>query len=161
MRASAARGDRGPAARPVTATAIRGTASGPVTRVTAVAARYGITVPFDGIPLGEQRTLFESLPDLGYTDVWSAESMGADGFTPLALASVWAPSLRLGTAIIPAYTRGPATLAVRPLVSGRDHHALPVPRQPAHLAPDHPVSNNDHFDDALIADFLHAGKGFA
>jgi len=52
------------------------------------------------------------LPDLGYTDVWSAESNGADGFTPLALASVWAPTLRLGNAIIPAYTRGPATLAM-------------------------------------------------
>src|SRR5277367_1741115 len=35
-----------------------------------------------------------------------------DGFTPLALASVWAPRLRLGTAIIPVYTRGPATLAM-------------------------------------------------
>jgi probable F420-dependent oxidoreductase len=74
--------------------------------------RWGITIPFDGVPLAEQRSLFEQLPDLGYTDVWSAESNGADGFTPLALASVWAPSLRLGNAIIPAYTRGPATLAM-------------------------------------------------
>jgi probable F420-dependent oxidoreductase len=76
------------------------------------AGRWGITIPFDGVPLHEQRSLFERLPDLGYTDVWSAESNGADGFTPLALASVWAPSLRLGNAIIPAYTRGPATLAM-------------------------------------------------
>jgi probable F420-dependent oxidoreductase len=74
--------------------------------------RWGITIPFDGVPLPEQRALFEQLPDLGYTDVWSAEANGADGFTPLALASVWAPSLRLGNAIIPAYTRGPATLAM-------------------------------------------------
>ena len=51
------------------------------------------------------------LEDLGYTDVWSSEANGADAFTPLALASVWAPSLRLGTAIVPAYTRGPALLA--------------------------------------------------
>jgi probable F420-dependent oxidoreductase len=75
-------------------------------------ARYGITVPFDGIPLPEQRALFEQLPDRGYTDVWSAESNGMDAFTPLALASVWAPSLRLGTAIVPVYTRGPATFAM-------------------------------------------------
>ena len=34
-----------------------------------------------------------------------------DGFTPLALAAAWAPSLQLGVAIIPAYTRGPALLA--------------------------------------------------
>lgn len=74
--------------------------------------RWGITVPFEGIPLADQRPLFESLPDLGYTDAWSAEANGTDAFTPLALASVWAPQLRLGTAIVPAYTRGPATLAM-------------------------------------------------
>ena len=73
--------------------------------------RYGITVPFDGVPLAAQRELFAELPDLGYTDVWSSEVDGADAFTPLALASVWAPALRLGTAIAPVFTRGPATLA--------------------------------------------------
>ncbi|MDE0803716.1 MAG: LLM class F420-dependent oxidoreductase [Acidimicrobiales bacterium] len=72
--------------------------------------RYGMTVPFDG-PLHTQRDRFTELVDLGYTDVWSAEADGHDGFTPLALASVWAPELRLGTAIIPAFTRGPACLA--------------------------------------------------
>ena len=73
--------------------------------------RYGITIPFDQVPLGEQREWIEELPDLGYTDVWSSEANGADAFTPLTLASVWAPSLRLGNAIVPVYTRGPATLA--------------------------------------------------
>ena len=73
--------------------------------------RYGITFPFDGIPLGEQGDLVREIADLGYTDLWSAESGGHDAFTPLALASCWAPQLRLGTAIVPAYTRGPATLA--------------------------------------------------
>jgi probable F420-dependent oxidoreductase len=73
--------------------------------------RYGITIPLPGVPLPEQRTLIEALPDLGYTDVWSSEVDGADAFTPLVLASVWAPRLRLGTAIVPAYTRGPALLA--------------------------------------------------
>jgi probable F420-dependent oxidoreductase len=37
---------------------------------------------------------------------------GTDAFTPLALASTWEPSLRLGTAIVPAYTRGPALIAM-------------------------------------------------
>jgi len=76
-----------------------------------VPQRYGITFPFDGIPLAEQGDLVREIADLGYTDLWSAESGGHDAFTPLALASVWAPTLRLGTAIVPAYTRGPATLA--------------------------------------------------
>jgi probable F420-dependent oxidoreductase len=72
--------------------------------------RYGMTVPFPGA-LSEQIPLFKRLQDLGYTDLWSAESNGADGFTPLALAAVAAPELRLGTAIIPAFTRAPAVLA--------------------------------------------------
>jgi probable F420-dependent oxidoreductase len=76
-----------------------------------VVKRYGITFPFDGIPLAEQGDLVREIADLGYTDLWSAESGGHDAFTPLALASCWAPQLRLGTAIVPAYTRGPATLA--------------------------------------------------
>lgn len=73
--------------------------------------RYGMTIPFAGIPLHEQREWIEELVDLGYTDVWSSEADGADAFTPLALASAWAPSLRLGTAIVPVFTRGPACLA--------------------------------------------------
>jgi probable F420-dependent oxidoreductase len=72
---------------------------------------YGITIPFTGVPLADQRELIASLPGLGYTDVWSSEAGGADAFTPLALASAWAPQLRLGTAIVPVFTRGPATLA--------------------------------------------------
>src|SRR5918995_573115 len=77
----------------------------------ATASRYGMTIPFDGIPLHAQAGMVKELEDLGYTDVWSSEADRADGFTPLALASVWAPSLRLGSAIVPAFTRGPAALA--------------------------------------------------
>jgi len=73
--------------------------------------RFGMTIPLDGRPLGEQQDTIAELADLGYTDLWSAEADGTDGFTPLTLASVWAPSVRLGTAIIPAYTRGAACLA--------------------------------------------------
>ena len=73
--------------------------------------RPGITVPFDGIPLHAHKGWFSRLRELGYTDVWSAEVDGADGFTPLALAAAWEPKLNLGVAITPAYTRGPALLA--------------------------------------------------
>src|SRR5437763_15885702 len=73
--------------------------------------RHGITVPFDGLSLADHRDVFRELVALGYTDVWSADSGGADAFTPLVLAAAWAPELRLGTAIIPAYTRGAMTLA--------------------------------------------------
>ncbi len=76
-----------------------------------VPQRHGITVPFEGVPLHEHRDWLEELVDLGYTDLWSSEAGGHDAFTPLALAAAWTPSLRLGTAIVPAYTRGAATLA--------------------------------------------------
>ena len=72
--------------------------------------RYGMTVPFDA-PLHQQADLYRELSDLGYTDLWSSEADGTDGFTPLVLASQWAPEMRLGIAIIPAYTRGPALMA--------------------------------------------------
>lgn len=81
------------------------------TTKTAGRPRFGITVPFDGVPLADHRRWYEDLLRLGYTDVWSAETDGADGFTPLALASAWTPDLNLGVAIVPVYTRGPALLA--------------------------------------------------
>jgi probable F420-dependent oxidoreductase len=69
-----------------------------------------MTVPLPG-PLHSQRERLVELADLGYTDIWSAESDAADGFTPLALAAAWEPRLRLGTAIVPAYTRSPGCMA--------------------------------------------------
>lgn len=72
--------------------------------------RYGMTVPLPG-PLHSHADKLRQLADIGYTDVWSAEADGADGFTPLALAAAWEPRLRLGTAIIPAFTRSPACFA--------------------------------------------------
>jgi alkanesulfonate monooxygenase SsuD/methylene tetrahydromethanopterin reductase-like flavin-dependent oxidoreductase (luciferase family) len=72
--------------------------------------RPGMTVPLPG-PLHTHRDKLAELADMGYTDIWSAEADGADAFTPLALAAAWEPRLRLGTAIVPAYTRSPACFA--------------------------------------------------
>jgi len=76
----------------------------------ALPIRPGLTVPLPG-PLHTHRERLTEVYDLGYTDIWSAEADGADAFTPLALAAAWEPRLRLGTAIVPAYTRAPACLA--------------------------------------------------
>ncbi len=75
--------------------------------------RWGLTLPLTGVPLPAHRDLVRSLPDLGYTDVWSAETAGTDAFTPLALVAEWAPGMRLGTAIAPIYTRGAGLLAMQ------------------------------------------------
>jgi probable F420-dependent oxidoreductase len=76
-------------------------------------SRWGLTVPLSGRPLAAQKDLVASLPELGYTDVWSGELNGIDGFTPLILTSQWAPQLRLGTAIVGIYTRAPVSLALQ------------------------------------------------
>ncbi|SBW22582.1 putative F420-dependent oxidoreductase, Rv3093c family [Candidatus Protofrankia californiensis] len=73
--------------------------------------RWGVTLPLPGLPLRAHRPLFEGLVDAGYTDVWTAEGGGTDAFTPLAVGAAWAPSLRLASAIVPVFTRGPAVLA--------------------------------------------------
>lgn len=74
---------------------------------------WGISLPVRGIPLRDQQELIQSLPGLGYTDAWSGETSGVDAFTPLVLASQWAPELRIGPAIVPAATRGPALIAMQ------------------------------------------------
>ena len=78
----------------------------------ATTPRWGLTLPLRSMPLHEQRDIVAGLPDLGYTDAWSAEVNGTDAFTPLALAAQWADGLRLGTAIAGIFTRGPALLAM-------------------------------------------------
>ena len=45
-------------------------------------SRWGLTLPLSGLPLAAQQDLVTGLPELGYTDVWSAELNGIDGFTP-------------------------------------------------------------------------------
>src|SRR6476469_4913814 len=74
--------------------------------------RWGLTIPNIGTRRIVHEKLVRQLPQWGYTDAWSAETSGADAFVPLALASTWEPTLRLGTAIVPAFTRGPALIAM-------------------------------------------------
>lgn len=74
--------------------------------------RYGITIPLDGIPLVDHKEWFHRIADLGYTDVWSAEVDGLDGFTPLTLAAAWESRLQLGVAVTPVFTRGAGLMAM-------------------------------------------------
>ncbi|MFT3853432.1 MAG: LLM class F420-dependent oxidoreductase [Ilumatobacteraceae bacterium] len=73
---------------------------------------YGLSIPFDGVPLAAHRALFDAAASAGFTDLWSMEVNGNDAFTPLAAAAVSHPQLRLGTAIVPAFTRSPALIAM-------------------------------------------------
>jgi len=74
--------------------------------------RYGLSIPLEGIPLADQGALFGELEGMGYSDLWSSEANGTDAFVPLALAGEPARRCHLGTAVVPAFTRGPALLAM-------------------------------------------------
>lgn len=71
-----------------------------------------MTVPLSGVPLADHAPVYAALAQAGFTDFWSSEVAGADAFTPLALAAAWQPQIRLGTAIVPVFTRGPGLLAM-------------------------------------------------
>ena len=73
--------------------------------------RWGLTVPFTGIPLADHGELFRRIEAAGYDDVWTSETAGYDGFTPLALAAGQTERLRLATGVVNPFTRGPAVLA--------------------------------------------------
>src|SRR6266576_4239252 len=73
--------------------------------------RWGLTVPFTGIGLADNAELYKSAEAAGYTDLWSGETNGPDGFTPLTLASAWTDKVRLGTGVVGVMQRGRALLA--------------------------------------------------
>jgi len=75
------------------------------------ARRWGLSLPLPGVPLRDHEALVRRAEEAGYTDLWSGETNGPDGFTPLALAAGWTERARLGTGVVGVFTRGPALLA--------------------------------------------------
>lgn len=73
--------------------------------------RWGLTLPFAGVPLAGHAPYFRLAEELGYDDLWTGETAGPDGFTPLALAAAHTERIRLATGIVNPYTRGRALLA--------------------------------------------------
>jgi len=76
-----------------------------------VAQRWGLTLPLPGLSLAAHEELVKQAETVGYTDFWSGETNGPDGFTPLALSAAWTERARLGTGIVGVFQRGPALLA--------------------------------------------------
>src|ERR687891_2351446 len=73
--------------------------------------RWGLTLPFAGTPLAAHEEHVKRAEAAGYTDLWSGETNGPDGFTPLTLSAAWTDRVRLGTGIVGVFQRGPALLA--------------------------------------------------
>jgi len=73
--------------------------------------RWGLTLPLPTLPLSEHGQHVRRAEAAGYTDLWTGETQGPDGFTPLTLAVNWTESMRLGTGVVGVFTRGRALLA--------------------------------------------------
>jgi probable F420-dependent oxidoreductase len=73
--------------------------------------RWGLTLPLPATPLSGHEELVKRAEAAGYTDLWSGETAGPDGFTPLTISAAWTERARLGTGIVGVFQRGPALLA--------------------------------------------------
>ncbi len=76
-----------------------------------MSGRWGLTLPLPGLSLAAHEEHVKRAEAAGYTDFWSGETNGPDGFTPLALSAAWTERARLGTGIVGVFQRGPALLA--------------------------------------------------
>jgi probable F420-dependent oxidoreductase len=74
--------------------------------------RLGLSIPTAAHRLFELPALARRAEALGWTDCWSFEVNGFDGFTPLATAAAATERLRIGVAIAPVFLRPPGLLAM-------------------------------------------------
>jgi probable F420-dependent oxidoreductase len=73
--------------------------------------RWALSLELPGLTLPQHEPVVRAAEDAGYTDAWSGETGGHDGFTSLTLAAAWTERMRLGTGVVNVFTRGPAVLA--------------------------------------------------
>lgn len=81
--------------------------------------RLGVTVPLPGFDVKAACDLAGRAEDLGYTDAWSAEVSGPDGFSVASAVGVSTSSIRIGCAIAPSFTRSPALIAMSALAASQ------------------------------------------
>jgi probable F420-dependent oxidoreductase len=74
--------------------------------------RLGITIPLDGFQGPHFPDLVRRAEQLGYLDAWTYETFQGDAITPVAAAATVTERMRLGTAIVPVFTRPPALIAL-------------------------------------------------
>jgi probable F420-dependent oxidoreductase len=74
--------------------------------------RLGITIPLDGFQNRHLIDLVRHAERLGFSDAWSFETFQSDAIAPLAAAAAVTERMRLGTAIVPVFTRPAALIAM-------------------------------------------------
>lgn len=81
--------------------------------------KLGVTVPLPGFSVRGACDLARRAEELGYTDAWSSEVSGPDGFSVAAAVGATTTSMRIGCAIAPAFSRPPALLAMSALAASQ------------------------------------------
>lgn len=81
--------------------------------------RLGITVPLPGFTVRGACELARRAEELGYTDAWSSEVSGPDGFSVAAAVGATTTEIRIGCAIAPAFSRPPALIAMSALAASQ------------------------------------------
>ena len=79
--------------------------------------RLGLTFPLWPFDLRRSCELARRAEDLGYTDAWSAETAGPDGLSVATAIGAVTDTLRVGCAVVPAFTRPPALIAMGALAA--------------------------------------------
>jgi probable F420-dependent oxidoreductase len=74
--------------------------------------RIGITLPTEPFENRHMIELARRADALGYAEAWSLESFTTEAFSPLAAVAMLSDKMRLGTAIVPVFTRPPALIAM-------------------------------------------------
>src|SRR4029079_12392874 len=74
--------------------------------------RLGVTPPVEVAGFPAAVDICVRAEELGYTDVWTAEIGAVDAFSPLAAVATRTTRVRLGTALVPVFTRPPALVAM-------------------------------------------------
>jgi probable F420-dependent oxidoreductase len=81
--------------------------------------RLGVTVPLPGFSVRGACELAQRAEGLGYTDAWSAEVSGPDGFSVASAVGASTKEIRIGCAIAPAFSRPPALTAMSALAASQ------------------------------------------
>ena len=79
--------------------------------------RIGFTAPFLGHDVRASAALAREAEDLGYTDCWTAETSGPDGFSTAAAVGIATETITIGCAVPPVFSRPPALTAMSALAA--------------------------------------------
>lgn len=79
--------------------------------------RLGLTFPVWPHDLRRSCELAREAEGLGYTDGWTAETAGPDGLAAATAIGAVTDTMRIGCAVVPAFTRPPGLIAMGALAA--------------------------------------------